>query len=101
MFGGSVDTDQQRLPRTAYGWKEGRTRAFLIDFLGPDGSVRLRLYYQDAASNPSTGFPPPFESTLAEPVDVAILCVASFDEVDDYPEDIVRQLRPQTVILDH
>ena len=101
MFGGSVDTDQERLPRTAYGWKEGQTLAFLIDFLDRDGTVRLRLYYQDAASNPPAGFPPPSGSTLAEPVDVAILCVGSFAEVDDYPEGIVRQLRPQTVILEH
>ena len=27
--------------------------------------------------------------------------MASFGEVDDYPEAIVRQLRPQTVILEH
>jgi len=59
------------------------------------------LYYQDAASNPPNGFPPPAGSTLSPPVDVAILCVASFQEVDDYPEAIVRQLQTRTVILEH
>jgi len=101
MFGGSVDQNQDSLPRTAYGWKEGQTFAFLIDFLGTDGAVRLRLHYQDAASNPPAGFPPPSENASADPVDVAILCVASFGEVDDYPEAIVQQLQPQTVILGH
>jgi len=126
MFGGSVDADLDRLPRSAYGWKEGQTFAFLIDFLGADGRVRLRLHYQDAASNPPAGFAPPPESSpsdfaahsgpersgpaarvptagpaVAEPVDVAVLCVASFGEVDDYPEAIVRQLQPHTVVLGH
>jgi L-ascorbate metabolism protein UlaG (beta-lactamase superfamily) len=123
LFGGSIDQDQERLPRTAYGWKEGQTFAFLIDFLDADGHVRLRLHYQDAASNPPAGFVPPPDSgdssglawpsdptgsspdaqTAAggQPVDVAILCVASFGQVDDYPEAIVRQLQPQTVVLGH
>jgi L-ascorbate metabolism protein UlaG (beta-lactamase superfamily) len=101
MFGGSVDDDQDSLPRTAYGWKEGQTFAFLIDFLGADGAVKIRLHYQDAASNPPAGFPPPSEHAIVDPVDVAILCVGDFGQVDDYPEAIVRQLQPQTVILGH
>ena len=101
MFGGSLDEDQDRLPRTAYGWKEGQTFAFLIDFLGADGRVRLRLHYQDAGSNPPAGFVPPPDSAAAEPVDVAVLCVASFGQVDDYPEAIVRQLQAQIVVLGH
>jgi len=101
MFGGSVDQDQERLPRTAYGWKEGQTFAFLIDFLGTDGHVRLRLHYQDAGSTPPAGFVPPPDAVAAEPVDVAVLCVASFEQVDDYPEAIVRQLQPHTVVLGH
>ncbi len=101
MFGGDVPKDLDRLPRSAYGWKEGQTFAFLIDFLGADGSVRLRLHYQDAASNPPAGFVPPPATAATEPVDVAILCVASFGEVNDYPEAIVRQLQPRTVVLGH
>jgi hypothetical protein len=123
MFGGSVDEDQERLPRTAYGWKEGQTFAFLIDFLGADGHVRVRVHYQDAGSNPPNGFDPPPDSAAsnpadvaarsdqrergrevtpgAAPVDVAILCVASYGEVDDYPEAIVHQLQPHTVVLGH
>ncbi len=101
MFGGSLDTDQEQLPRSAYGWKEGQTLAFLIDFLDADGAVRLRLHYQDAGSNPPAGFAPPPGNTLTAPVDAAILCVASFGQVDDYPEAVVRQLQPHTVILGH
>src|SRR5262249_22978364 len=101
MFGGSGGEDQSRLPRLAYGWKEGQTFAVLIYFLGADGTPQLRLHYHDAASKPPAGFVPPPEAAVAQPVDVAILCVASFGEVDDYPEAIVRQLRPHTVVLGH
>jgi len=101
MFGGSVDADQEQLPRTAYGWKEGQTFAFVIDFLDADGSVRQRIHYQDAGSNPPAGLPPPTGATFIDPVDVAILCAASFGQVDDYPEAVVRQLHPHTVILGH
>jgi hypothetical protein len=101
MFGGSVAKDLDQLPRSAYGWKEGQTFAFLIDFLGADGTVRLRLHYQDAASDPPAGFVPPPAAAATEPVDVAILCLASFAQVRDYPEAIVRQLQPRTVVVGH
>lgn len=101
MFGGSVDADQEHLPRTAYGWKEGQTLSFLIDFLDANGAVRLRLHYQDSASNPPAGFPPSFAGADFARIDLAILCVASFGNVNDYPEAIVRHLQPQTVVLGH
>jgi hypothetical protein len=99
LFGGDVEAVQTRLPRTAYGWKEGQTLAFIIDFLSEEGSVDVRIHYQDAASNPPAGFIP--ASELATPVDVAILCVASFNEVKWYPEGIVDRLKPRSVVLGH
>ena len=101
MFGGSVDVDQTELPRTAYGWKEGQTHAFLIDFLDRDEMVRLRLHYQDSASNPAAAFPPAFADQDYAPVDLALLCVASFRQVRAYPEGIVGYLQPRTVVLGH
>ena len=125
MFSGSVDDDLEHLPHTAYGWKEGQTFAFLIDFLGADGHVRVRVHYQDAGSNPPNGFDPPPDAAASnpsglappsdptgsgpagqtpaagQPVDVAILCVASYGQVDDYPEAVVHQLQPHTVVLGH
>ncbi len=98
---GDAEVDQAQLPTNAYGWKEGLTLAFLVDFLAEDGAVRLRLHYQDSASNPPAGFPPYREEPHVERVDIAILCVASFEQVDDYPEAVVHRLRPQAVVLGH
>ena len=100
-FGGPIDQDLTSLPNTAYGWKGGQTLAFLIDVLGEDGSPLLRFHYQDAASTPPLGFPPPMEMIDSHPVDVALLCVASFDEVPRYPEELMAALKPRHVVLAH
>lgn len=100
-FGGHVDRDRESLPWNAYGWKEGQTLAFLVDFLNGDGSVALRVHLQDSASNPPYGFPPLDQLGDDHGVDVAILCVASFDNVRGYPDALLRYLRPRHVVLTH
>jgi Beta-lactamase superfamily domain len=100
-FGGTVERDLDALPRTAYGWKEGQTLAFLIDVLGADGRPALRFHYQDAPSNPPFGFPPPIASVDARAVDVSLLCVAAFNEVQRYPEGLMEALQPRHVVLAH
>jgi L-ascorbate metabolism protein UlaG (beta-lactamase superfamily) len=98
---GTVDQPQARLPGAPLSWKEGETIAFLIDFLGEGGRVDFRIYYQDAASQPGTGVVPALASSDAAPVDVAILCTAAFDQVDDNPEHILRNVQPRRVLAGH
>lgn len=84
-------------------WREyamGQTICYLIDFLNDDGSVNFRTYINSAASNFPLGFPA--QSILNQhPVDVAMLCVASFNNVKKYPEDIVKYLKPKHIIASH
>lgn len=84
-------------------WREyamGQTLCYLIDFLNDDGSVNFRTYINSAASNFPYGFPA--QSILNQhPVDVTMLCVASFNNVKNYPEDIVRYLKPKHIIACH
>lgn len=101
FFKGKIDQDLQHLPRTAWGFKEGQTFAFVIDFMGNDGAIDFRIYYQDAASNPPYGFPPDFNNEDVKAVDLAILCVASFSEIKNYPEGIIMNTSPHHVILGH
>jgi hypothetical protein len=44
---------------------------------------------------------PRFEGLDARPTDVAILCVAAFDQVDDNPEHVLASVRPRAVIGGH
>jgi len=98
MFRGFYRENLKSLPRRAAGWREGQTLSYLIDFLAQRGGpIAYRIYYQDAASTPPLGFPP----FLDRRVDLAMLCVAGYNEVDDYPRALVAHLQPRRIILIH
>ncbi len=102
VFGGSVPTPLQEPACNAYHWREGQTLAYLIDFLSEDGErVEYRIHYRDAASNEPYGQPPPLTGKDDHPVDLLVLCVASFDQVDDYPQWVIRNLKPRHILLSH
>ena len=98
---GPYNKDLKRLPRTVFGWVDGETYAYLIDFLNEQGGIVFRVHYQDAASNPPFGFVPELPLGVQKRVDLAILCVASFTQLNNYPEGIVRAIRPKNIILGH
>ena len=100
LYRGTRDRPLTTEPRWVKEWLEGRTHAYLVDFMYPDGSVAFRVYYQDAVSPAPAGFAP--EALIDEhPVDVAILVPATFDQVDWHPEAFVENLRPERVLLGH
>jgi len=98
-FSGSVDTP--RVARTAWDWKEGQTLAYLIDFLADDGTIAYRVHYRDSASNEPCGKPPSLPPPDDRRVDLAVVCVASFDEVENYPTWAIEALQPRHVLLVH
>lgn len=102
LYRGTRDEPLTEEPSWATDWVEGRTFAFLIDFMSaarPD-SVAFRIYYQDAVAPPPAGFAPD-ELIAQRPVDAAILVPATFDQVDWHPEAFVENLRPRWVLLGH
>lgn len=99
LFEGRYFEDRREVPDAAWDWVKGRTLAYLIDFLEPDGTVGFRIHYADAAHEPPEGFLPP--GLDRRPVDLAVLCAPGFDRVDGYPEGIVRETRPRHVFLGH
>lgn len=98
---GPYEEDLKSLPRTVFGWVEGQTYAYLIDFLDEQGNIAFRVHYQDAASSPPFGFVPDLPANEQKRVDLAILCVASFQQVNNYPEGIINTIRPKNIILGH
>ncbi|MDX2320162.1 MAG: hypothetical protein QNK26_06125 [Moritella sp.] len=99
VMSGQYDSPLSALPSTAYGWKEGQTYAYVIDFLDRQQQPVYRIHYQDAASNSPDGLMPTMADTKA--VDMAILCVAAFHQVDDYPEAILQQTTPSMIVMGH
>lgn len=103
FFEGTYGEPLAELPTRAYRWREGQTLAYLVDFLSADGkTVEFRIHYQDAASNAPLGFPPPFEQPQDQRrVDLAIVCMPGFDQVEKYPEAIIERLKPRFVVIIH
>ena len=97
---GSVDNELCELPDTAAKWLEGQTLAIVIDFLDDAGAPALRVFYQDAPTNAPIGLVPP--AILAEhPVDAAILCVGSYEAVENEPTAIIENLTPRFALSGH
>lgn len=98
--GGHVTAPMAAPPRRALDWKAGTNLNYVIDFLA-DGQVRFRIFYQSSASSAPVGFPPEWLLQDGVPVDLALLCAANYDHVTDYPEGILRTLKPRQVMLIH
>jgi hypothetical protein len=97
---GSIDQDQCDLPPAAAGWLEGQTLAFVIDFLDDSGAPAFRVFYQDAPTNKPIGHVPA-AILAAKPVDLALLCVGSYDVVQNAPGDIIANLQPRFAVSGH
>jgi len=98
FFEGAYDSPLKEKPTRAYQWREGQTLAYLIDFMSADGkTVEFRVHYQDAASTPPLGFPP----DDGRRVDLALICMPGFNQVKNYPEELIERLQPRFVVLIH
>lgn len=98
---GTLDSDLTELPRRAEDWKLGEPYAYLIDVLGQDGTTPIfRIYYQDAPNTAPLGFPP--RALGGRGVDLAILCVATAQNVDPTsPDSLLMVMQPRYVIASH
>lgn len=89
------DTDKTRPGN----WKLGQPLAYLVDVM--EGSaVKFRVYIQSSSANFSDG-QIPSEVLNQAPTDLAILGAASFSNVDDYPQGLIKTLQPDKIIIGH
>tara|TARA_R110001583_G_scaffold32464_12_gene110716 strand:- start:100 stop:1155 length:1056 start_codon:yes stop_codon:yes gene_type:complete len=98
---GTYEKDLDAVPWHAFGWKEGQTLAYLIDFLGSQEEILHRVYYQDSASQEPLGLTPYLVGKDKKRVDIAIITPASFNQVDNYPEGIMNDTQARHFILGH
>lgn len=98
---GCVAEDHCSPPLRPTDWLEGDTLAYLIDFLDETTrEIRYRVFFQDAPTNAPVGHV--HEAILAEKqVDVAILCVGTYDQVRDHPAEVIDGIAPRYVLLGH
>lgn len=81
-------------------WKKGEVYSWLIDVLDDRQNIELRLFMQSSSCAPTQGFPP--KQVLDEhKVDIAMIGVASSQNVDHYPDSLLKYLEPKKVVLIH
>jgi len=99
---GDVDEEECTPPTNMNEWKEGRTVAYLVDFLDTKTDLPVyRVFYQDAPADSPVGHVPP--AFLADKrVDLALMCVGTYDHVDDAsPVKALEALRPRYALGGH
>lgn len=103
FMAGNVVSPMTSTPSRVGQYLEGQTLVFLVDFLDDSGDVVWRIFINGAA-NSAAGAEAlrKHQSFVKEhPVNVAILCVPGWDKVDDYPDSLLRLLRPENIVLSH
>ncbi len=88
-------------PNKSKDFPEGVTYNYMIDFLNQNEEVVSRIFsFATAAADYPIGMPS--KELLAEhPVDVLLLCGASHQYAAGYPENVLKKLTPQLILVSH
>lgn len=96
---GSYQHDLTGTPVFMLSWKLGQSMAWLIDLLDERGKTVYRLHYQDSAASAPYGLPPILAD--GKRIDVQILSVGSWSQVEGYPIRLLQATQPRMVLLGH
>ena len=95
LYPGKVDEPQRTPPTKASDFQIGDSYSFLIRLR--HGESEFTVFVMTSASPWPAGFP----TGDLPPVDVAILCVPSFEKAKGYPEKFVEELNARHIVLSH
>lgn len=80
----------------AHQWREGKTFAFLIEFIHEKDT--FRVFIQSSPSCPNDGFLP---ETSGKNIDLAIIGIANYDNAVNYPDALIQRMNPTQILLVH
>jgi L-ascorbate metabolism protein UlaG (beta-lactamase superfamily) len=103
FMAGDVVSPMAQIPSRVGHYLEGQTLVFLVDFLDETSDVVWRVFINGAANSPAGAEALRRNQSLLNEhrINVAILCVPGWDKVDDYPDSLLRLLRPENIVLSH
>jgi len=88
------------LPTRTGDWTGGTVLSYVIELLDSAETPVFRIYYQDSLTRMPIGYPPPCIGNI----DLALLCIGGASEKpirDEFPQDIVKAIKPRYVIGEH
>lgn len=101
LASGNIEKPQPQLPRYAMSWRSGENISYLLDFLNENGKSVYRVFIQTSASSFPNGLAPDGVLNDGKPVDMAVLCAASYGKMEHYPEYLLERMTPQKVVFVH
>jgi hypothetical protein len=93
-----LSSNNQIPDKSGLAWKEGTTYSFLIDFL--QGKDTMRVFIQSSSSRYPDGFPPR-EEIRKHKINLAILCMASYKYVNQYPDKLIPFIKADKTLIIH
>lgn len=91
--------DREKMKSRVKDWREGQSLSYLVDFYN-QGEIDFRMFIQASASDSLLGFPP--QHILDKhPVDLAVMCVASYELTNGYPCALLGHIKPSYVVWVH
>lgn len=99
LMAGSYLNDLDAIPAAIWNWKAGQVLAWLIDLLDDQGQPVYRIHYQDSSAPPPFGLPPKLHD--GKSIDVDIISAGSWMKVDQFPEALLKQTKPEVVVIGH
>ena len=94
--GSGDDADLQKTK--ADNWKEGSTYSFLIDHIQQGDT--FRIFIQTSSSQQPYGLPP-LELVKQHKINLAVICMASYKYVSDYPDVLLKALHADKTMIVH
>jgi L-ascorbate metabolism protein UlaG (beta-lactamase superfamily) len=92
---GEVKESLKKPPTRAVDFQLGKTYACVFELT--DGEDKAIIYFVGAATRAPVGFPDP----SIQKIDLAILCVPSWQYTAGYPEKFIERLRPSYILPSH
>jgi len=103
LFPGQLDRCLKHPPTRAAEFPVGDTYAYVFRLSNHHAPIRedqhrdFIIYFLGAATNYPVGIP----DDSVQAVDVAVLCVPGWNNVDGYPDRFIQRLAPRNILLSH
>jgi L-ascorbate metabolism protein UlaG (beta-lactamase superfamily) len=94
LYPGQVKDPRAKEPRSACDFRVGDCYALLFEL--SNAHVTYKIYFIGAPHGGDEPFP-----RNADPVDVAILCVPTWNRSKGYPDNIIHTLKPRHIVASH